>query len=271
MNLKHENLFFLWVVLVCASLLGAGACKAKKLPPPEFKTESFAQGLQGCDPEGPDCTYVKMEYPVFTGGADGESLKRLNEAVQKSLESPFIEDKPQKPEALAKALFAEYDGFKKESPGYAQSWMLERVIKAEVVSSKIVTLAMTEYSYTGGAHPNSFESYQNLDIKTGQALGLDDLLKPDYQQPLNDTAEKIFREQEGLSFDENLEEAGFFFEEAKFKLNENFRITADGLVFLFNPYEAAPYVRGPIELKVPYSRIQDWIRPKGPLADLAKK
>ncbi|MCB0300152.1 MAG: DUF3298 domain-containing protein, partial [Calditrichaeota bacterium] len=49
----------------------------------------------------------------------------------------------------------------------------------------------------------------------------------------------------------------FFFENNRFELNDNFRIGDNGLEFLFNPYEIAPYAFGAMTLELPYSEIGD--------------
>jgi len=63
-----------------------------------------------------------------------------------------------------------------------------------------------------------------------------------------------------LKPDENLEEAGFWFNEGNFKLNDNFLITTDGLKFFFNSYEIGPYAIGTTELLIPFSRIKNILK-----------
>ncbi|MBO6760471.1 MAG: DUF3298 domain-containing protein [Roseivirga sp.] len=49
---------------------------------------------------------------------------------------------------------------------------------------------------------------------------------------------------------ESLEERGYWFENDRFELTENFAIINKSLIFYFNPYEIAPYAMGPTELEL---------------------
>jgi hypothetical protein len=57
----------------------------------------------------------------------------------------------------------------------------------------------------------------------------------------------------------SLLEHGFEFPRNKFKLNDNYGFTRDGIVFVFNSYEIASYAEGPTEIIIPYKKIRDWL------------
>jgi len=54
-----------------------------------------------------------------------------------------------------------------------------------------------------------------------------------------------------------LEEYGFWFQGDAFEVNENFYFENGNIVFLFNPYEIAPYAGGTSELIIPLSDLGD--------------
>ena len=39
------------------------------------------------------------------------------------------------------------------------------------------------------------------------------------------------------------------------KMNDNFAVIAEGVLFYFNPYEIASYAAGPTELLIPFSEM----------------
>lgn len=262
-------------IMVLGALAGAGplACKGKAPAGShiQFKSEAFEKGYQGCKPKTPGCSHVQMEYPVFTGGTGSQALARLNQQVKKFLTRPLYEDKPQSPEQLAQRLFSEYEDLHKKFPEAPGGWFVERTIQAKQISPQILVLDFSDYTFAGGAHPNSFGQYLNLNPQTGAVYDLNQLLKPDSGIPLTRVAEEIFRKQQDLGPQENLGEAGYFFKDDQFALNNNFLITKEGLTFLFNAYEVAPYVMGPIEIQIPYGAIKDLINPQGPLVSLLPK
>jgi len=62
-------------------------------------------------------------------------------------------------------------------------------------------------------------------------------------------------------------EAGFYFEQDIFTLTDNFAITKEGLKFVYNPYEVAPYAFGQQEIIIPYTSLKEVIRKDGLLTD----
>jgi hypothetical protein len=129
----------------------------------------------------------------------------------------------------------------------------------------VFCLSFSDYSYTGGAHPNSNLTYLNFEVSTGKTLALSDLMKPGFEKQLTAIAEKDFRKRKGLAPQASLAEAGYDFDDDQFKLNDNFAVTKDGLVFYYNPYEIAAYAGGPTELVIKWSEIKGLIKKDGPV------
>ena len=79
--------------------------------------------------------------------------------------------------------------------------------------------------------------------------------------------EKIFRNEKDLRSEEDLTEAGYWFEDGKFALNRNYLITPKSLIFIYNPYEIASYAEGFTEIEIGYDQIKSLIKKDGMLAD----
>ena len=103
--------------------------------------------------------------------------------------------------------------------------------------ANIFSIDYTEYAFTGGAHPNTFVSFKNFNLNSGEEITFDELFSLEKQRDLT----KI---------------AGFWFENNEFSLNDNFLITEKGLVFYYNNYEITAYAFGPTELEIPYTKIK---------------
>lgn len=104
----------------------------------------------------------------------------------------------------------------------------------------------------GGNHPISMEYYYVYKRKDFKRITLDDLFKKGYDQKLLTIAEDIFKKKEGFKPANKLsEENGYFFNNQRFILNDNFMLAEKGLKFLFNGYEIKPYVGGITELEIP--------------------
>lgn len=137
-------------------------------------------------------------------------------------------------------------------------WSLDVDVSYNGAPASLLTFSISHYLYTGGAHPNGHLSYYNLEKKTGRLLHLKDVCT-DIPE-LTRRAEVYFRRQQGLAEGEEYAEQGYWFENDRFHLNENFYFADGQLVFLYNQYEIAPYAMGVISCKVPLTELKDILR-----------
>jgi hypothetical protein len=62
----------------------------------------------------------------------------------------------------------------------------------------------------------------------------------------------------GIGETAHLQEGGFF--ENTITIPENFFIVPGGLGFHWDPYEIAPYAMGPIEITIPFEKLQNVLK-----------
>ena len=159
----------------------------------------------------------------------------------------------------------EIDFFNEESEmyddiGYTINWYEYYEEKIILNSNHILSFERYLGSYTGGAHGSHIYDLINFDLHTGDTIFLDDILIDGYEADLNDIADIIFRKDNDIVADEDLSEIGYWGLDDGFRVNNNFLLTMNGLRFIFNEYEIAPYAAGAIELFIPYKRIKHLIR-----------
>ncbi len=147
-----------------------------------------------------------------------------------------------------------YLDFKKDFPDAPGCWEVALEGDTVMVSSKIIAYKLDHYSFTGGAHPNSFLSFHVFDGKTGEEKDMKAYVSDSVA--LLKIVEAAFRKLENLTPDVNLEEAGYFLADHKFFLPANYIFTRQGIRFFYNPYEIAAYARGPIEFTIPYQELK---------------
>jgi hypothetical protein len=115
--------------------------------------------------------------------------------------------------------------------------------------------------FTGGAHGVRTQLYRNFRPDTGAAITLEELIVEGGIEQLTAVGEEIFRTAHELAPDIALDDAGFWFDDGVFALNDNFLVSTDALFFYYNEYEVAAYAVGPTELLIPYERIGSLLRP----------
>jgi hypothetical protein len=138
-------------------------------------------------------------------------------------------------------------------------WEDQRIMEAVYNNHNIFSISCSFYSFTGGAHPNSWIDYYNFNIQTGKIIDLEDLFTYRELKKLQNTGESLFRDMQGINEDDCFSDYDFWFPDDKFYLTENFFIDDQGLTFYYNSYEIAPYSHGPTTLNIPYRSIIDII------------
>lgn len=201
-----------------------------------------------------DTTKATITYPVFKNDS-------LNNYLVRKVTDYIAENEQQiSYKYLANSFVKGYDDFFAANRDTFQSWFL--MIKITLLNQKkdYVALQYLHSDYSGGAHPNTNFAYINYNPKTNQPITLDSLIEANQKIALTTIGERIFRKNEKLSTTASLEN-GYFFENGKFNLPENFYISNKGLVFLYNPYDIKPYVDGTTKLIIPFADLKKIAKP----------
>ena len=247
---------------------GAGPAGAAEV---SYEMKEFRRRYGTCPTRYEDCASVVIRYPEFAGTYPGGALAGVTGDIERNLLAPFDADAaPETYEDLAESFIASYRRTQADFPEYSHGWTLDRGAAVVFASSGVICIAFAETSFTGGAHPNYRKTLVNYDASTGERIGLSNILRAGYEADLTAAAETRFRQARELEGNVSLSEAGFWFAEDVFVLNDNFGITGEGLIFHFEAYEVAPYALGPTEFTVPYTDIPALIDPEGLLKGVGK-
>jgi hypothetical protein len=264
------------VVLQLASLLFFISCADtsddQKLQDNSIRIETviLQQQSEGCEnSDSGNCTKIKLEYIELKNLPNLAAMEKINSKIQTDLLRPIGGEKSNKNfDELMQSFIDEYKNFKKDFPESQQEWEIERRIDNNFNDDNILSCTSSEYSYLGGAHSNTYLTFTNFNLNSGEIIDLSDILIDGFLPELNSIVEPIFRKEKNLTEDINLTEAGFWFDDDKFSVNNNFSIGKDGLKFVYNNYEITAYANGPTELFIPYKSIKNLIKPDGLLAGL---
>jgi hypothetical protein len=117
--------------------------------------------------------------------------------------------------------------------------------------------------YDGGAHGIVTEKGFIVSVKTGKNLLYADIFKMNTQKDMalllvtNLLKSKKFNSVKQLTDNS--------YEIDKIVPNNNFYIDEEGITFIYNPYEIAPYAEGAIRILLPYEEIATYLKPDSPL------
>jgi hypothetical protein len=219
----------------------------------ELKTVSKTHGK--CDEPTKHCAKAIIEYPFFTKGTNATVLNQMNAIIEKGLKenAPTIE-------ASLDSFINEAKAYYKDFPDALAGHALELHQEVGLNGPDFMSIEDNVYVYMGGAHGNYATTHYNFDLHTGKLLGLDDLLKKDYSTALLALIEEELKKEfleEGMT---KLSDAGFFLENDQLSLPQSFAIKKDGLQFVYNPYEIAPYAMGQQIVHIPYQKMSHLIK-----------
>lgn len=206
------------------------------------------------------CTQIKVSYPHFAAKPSSDVVETINRNIKQFLlQSASPDHTPQTIEEAMVKFLQVYENASRDFP-HQGVWADEKTVEILQNRPNVLSLQYSHYWYTGGAHPNSSRTYWNYDPKTGKQIQLSDLFVEGYAPKLNRIAEKYFREARALEANTSLSQVGFWFEDDQFKVNTNFALAPQGLIFFFNTYEVSPYVMGSTEVVIPYEDLKGLLK-----------
>lgn len=197
-------------------------------------------------------TIVEVNTPIANGNTEISSLinTTLKNTIITTLQIGDAEHASHKSiEESISGFNNEYKDFINDFPDSAQQW--EAQIDGEVLyqSPNIISIAITSYINTGGAHGNLNIIFNNFDAATGNRIQNNQLLKD------KDTFKKMALPY----FKKATENKEAIFESDSFELPKNITYSDEGIILLYNTYEIAPYSTGIIEFTIPYNKANPFL------------
>ncbi len=205
---------------------------------------------------------IAINYPKLSGG-DEVVMTKINAQIEQmvknqmfSMEDTVATTKSGSVESLAKGFLKEFEDFTKENADMPTlGWEYDGSGDTLLISPKVISIYYQVYSFTGGAHGNSNISYLNFNAQTGDLLELTDIVSD--TTALKKIAElKFEKTQKVFAKDNDFEfnKADYFWGNPFF-LPANIAVTKTGLLFMYNPYEAAAYAIGPISFDLTWQEL----------------
>lgn len=230
----------------------------------KYKYQTFEKHSKNCVKIDSICAVFKVKYPVFENA-------EFNATIQKEMLKIFQENnqdvqKLKSLEEASKVFLGEYDqGINEQLKDGTElnsiPWTMETTTQVAKQKGKYIMISIFTDWFTGGAHPVGMNYNLAYEAQTLKRIALKDIFKQGYEPRLLKMAETIFRKQESLKLSDKLDESnGYFFENGKFKLNDNFIITDKSIDFFYNVYEIKPYAAGPTLLSIPLSLIKPLLK-----------
>jgi hypothetical protein len=255
MALKTRNIIPLIFSLGLVTCQPEPASLENRLP---YHFVEFIRHSEGCLGDSTSCAVFKALYPKYDS-ADAEIRNRINQSIMETMIETISDDQAIQHLSLqevAQNFFQDYQEYAADP--FTLPWELECNGEVIYLSDQVFSLAISNYRYTGGAHPNTVTHMLNYDLHKGQPILLRDLVID--WDGFSKLAERYFRQSKGIDLRQSWEESGYFWGE-EFKVSNNFAITEQGIKLYYNTYEIAPYAAGITEFIIPYQDLRGIILP----------
>lgn len=215
-------------------------CRFSKPDSLEIKTLNYANSTADSS------AIISIDYPQISGIEDKSVETKVNE---------FLEEE-------FKQSIAWFEEVQSDSTYFAEfqsemQYTFETGYQVEFNSDEFISIAMSHYQFTGGAHGNYFALGYNIQMKDGKVLALKDIIKEDSFDLLVYECEQAILEKYEAN---TLIEAGLFEDEIELLDDQDFYIVPGMLILQFDPYEIGPWVMGEVTAEIPFEKIKDILK-----------
>ncbi|WP_113925614.1 DUF3298 and DUF4163 domain-containing protein [Cognataquiflexum aquatile] len=243
-------------ILIFISLL-VYSCKSGTTEAVSLEFEQRTFDKEAC--VGEDCAKISLSYPFFTGSSESADFLNVHVDQQMVMFLNIGENQEIVPlDSAVKAFLDSYVAFKKDfdSP---QEWEISVDSKVTLHGKALVSLVFNSFSFTGGAHPNTYRMYLNFDLTKNAPIKNEDLILD--KKGLLTLAEAKFKDYHDVPDSVSLEKDGSFFlaNDKDFFLPAAMGFEGEEFVLFFNPYEIGPYVMGSTELRFTREEIRSLV------------
>ena len=221
--------------------------------PPKLTSDSFSEEYHR-DCIGNDCAQVNIDYFKIKGDHEAATkinfttgnfiIYFLNSNFDRNIRATTISE-------AAEQFLKNYEKDKKEFPDLSP-YQAEVSMTVSYSSPEILSVRAEYYTYSGGAHGYMMTEFLNFNPSTGTLFTMSSLLEN--KKGFTDLAEHIFRAENKITLNENINSTGFWFDNDSFYLPDSIGFSEAGVLLIYNQYEIASYSDGPIELLIPMEK-----------------
>lgn len=185
-----------------------------------------------------------ISIPVITGLKD----EKLQQNINSKLEKEAVNFKNET-EKYAKEYYEEC----KKAGFEFRTYQVHSEYRVSYNKNNIISIPVTYYSYTGGAHGITNMVTHNINLKTGSEFILKDMFKEgsNYKDIIKSEIVNQIKSTPDTYFEDAVEVVN------EFKDEQSFYIQDGNIVVYYGQYEIAPYASGIREFKIPIDMLKD--------------
>lgn len=145
-----------------------------------------------------------------------------------------------------------------ETAKYKALWEFSLSFEIDQISKYYATLGIFTTSFFGQNNAINTQEFVHFSKTDGKPLLLADFIKAD--KSYLKLVDSLFRAQNNLGVDSEYKELGFWFDNGKFALSNQFYFKYNTICFVYNPYDVAPVSYGKMEVNVPLELTKPYLK-----------
>lgn len=260
------SIIFLLLTQVACNNVGNNADSASDTAKIEFtRIDTTATAAIDTLDKASPCLKFEISLPFAQGNSP--AAQSINSSI---IYTTFGLDGSDAQTAIDTAFARERDEYLAQRPHYLNEKSMEhspvwfnQEISIKGTESRgldnCINYTIESYTFSGGAHGMETTTLLNFNAKNGAEIILDSIFTPNFEQPLSAALISALGLQLGATTPEEINEKGYFNIEELYPTN-NFLLTKDSIIFLYNPYEIAPYSMGSTRIALGYNQIQQLLK-----------
>ena len=251
------------IVLGCKAMLTACSSATGDAPKLEFGKATAEKTIRIENSETSPKIDISIDIPYAKG--DDSRAKLINNTIedyifmmqgltmQQAVDS-FVNKR-------GKDYIADFADFYKQDKeeGQRSGWYechYDLKAHTEQKADTIVNYIFELDTYDGGAHGLMTKGVINFSVNTGKQVTLDDVLLPGYEHRLTELLLDKLMKQTGAKNIDELKEKGYLYS-MDMCPSQSYIINDEGITFIYNQYEIAPYAMGMTELQMDWKELND--------------
>lgn len=254
---------------IAAAALLLTACHKQNEPVVETEQFSLEESMKLAE-EMTDSLHISITFEYPTRLDNPEALALVQSDLKEQLFGEAFRDmEPQHAmEAYAAMLKTEYKlnnlpvlEEADDEEGFGMIFCEEQDLDGRVmgIMRGIISYSVERYVYAGGPHGSNFRLFRNYCLACGKAINEDFLFTEGYEEALTGLLLHYLLEQnEDMHTLEELANEGYELELVV--PNGNFYLAEEGIIYVFNAYDIAPYAMGETEILLPWSDVAPYLK-----------
>lgn len=212
------------------------------------------------------CAEIELAYPVLNGGRNPKAVQAINDTILSFVYMVIGGDPklplPQAFDSAMNNLHLMLQDQVEMMPDFTMGFANELTSKTLFQNEKVISFELSNYSFTGGAHGNYGSALFSFLLGNGKIVDLTDII-PD-TTALQPMIEKAFVASKNAEAGEQYTLEDLVFPESiPLPLPLQWCVVKEGVRFVYNPYEVAPYAVGQSDFVLTWEQL-------GALADRKK-